>query len=353
MTAQELNTYINRVLGNSIRCLLPSYWWKRLLTRIVEYVDTTVTEVKEEVDDVSNKIKKVFGITFTPVEDGWFDVQVDFKKVVRVDTIPKKIRVNTSFYLYQNRENVKSIDLSLFDSSKMTSMENMFKDCINLTHLDASYLDTSNVVSMKGMFENCEKLQYLDIESFDTSNVTDMERMFYKCGDENNINKCFITIYNFNTSKVTNMRNMFQEANLWISGFGDFNTSKVTDMGGMFAYSNFNYPYVTLRYDTSNVRNMDSMFSGFNPEYLTLGSKFFKTPFVTSIDFSDNENWYESYFIDSIITNSYDRATNGLPTLEIKLHPNVYAYLTDEHKATLTSKGYVITPVSQDPDNEE
>lgn len=54
-----------------------------------------------------------------------------------------------------------------------------------------------------------------------------------------------------------------------------------------------------------------------------------------------------------VVVNSYDRATIGLPNLEIVLHPNVYAYLTDEHKATLTAKGYIVTPVSQDPDNEE
>ena len=31
-----------------------------------------------------------------------------------------------------------------------------------------------------------------------------------------------------------------------------------------------------------------------------------------------------------------------MPTLEVKLHSDVYAHLTDEHKATLTSKGYIV-----------
>ena len=54
--------------------------------------------------------------------------------------------------------------------------------------------------------------------------------------------------------------------------------------------------------------------------------------------------FYDS-FIQSVVINSYDRATNGLPTLEVKLHSTVYAYLTDEHKATLTTKGYTVTSV--------
>lgn len=39
MTTQELKQYIDKVLGNSIRCLLPSYWWKRLFSLTLEKVD--------------------------------------------------------------------------------------------------------------------------------------------------------------------------------------------------------------------------------------------------------------------------------------------------------------------------
>lgn len=45
MTTQELKQQIEKVLGNSIRCLLPSYWWKRLFHQVVDRID----EAKEEV----------------------------------------------------------------------------------------------------------------------------------------------------------------------------------------------------------------------------------------------------------------------------------------------------------------
>lgn len=39
MATQVLKQYIDKVLGNSIRCLLPSYWWKRLFGMVVDEVD--------------------------------------------------------------------------------------------------------------------------------------------------------------------------------------------------------------------------------------------------------------------------------------------------------------------------
>ena len=39
MTTQELKNKIEKVLGNSIRCLLPSYWWKRLFNQVIDRID--------------------------------------------------------------------------------------------------------------------------------------------------------------------------------------------------------------------------------------------------------------------------------------------------------------------------
>ena len=39
MTTQELKQQIDKVLGNSIRCLLPSYWWKRLFNQVADRID--------------------------------------------------------------------------------------------------------------------------------------------------------------------------------------------------------------------------------------------------------------------------------------------------------------------------
>lgn len=46
----------------------------------------------------------------------------------------------------------KELDLSNFDTSKVTDMHNMFFESKDLEHIDLSSFDTSNVVAMGSMF---------------------------------------------------------------------------------------------------------------------------------------------------------------------------------------------------------
>ena len=46
MDYKELKKYIERVLGNSFRCLLPSYWWKRIFGLVIDKVSELDTKVK-------------------------------------------------------------------------------------------------------------------------------------------------------------------------------------------------------------------------------------------------------------------------------------------------------------------
>lgn len=42
MNTQELKQYIDKVLGNNLRCLLPSYWWKRAFGAVIDKVDEKI-----------------------------------------------------------------------------------------------------------------------------------------------------------------------------------------------------------------------------------------------------------------------------------------------------------------------
>lgn len=50
MTTKDLRNNIDKVLGNSIRCLLPSYWWKRLFHQVADTID----EVADTIDDIND-----------------------------------------------------------------------------------------------------------------------------------------------------------------------------------------------------------------------------------------------------------------------------------------------------------
>ena len=397
MTVQELNTYINRVLGNSIRCLLPSYWWKRLLTLIVEYVgdvDGKVNKINDKVYKMENVVNKLYGITVLADTSG--SVSVYNGQTI---TIPAgasmHIRFTERFRISSGAKNVKYVDTSLANTAKVQNMSSMFSGCTQLSSLDVSNFDTSKVTDMSYMFNNCSNLQSLNVKNFKTSRVNDMRMMFYNCSHLYSLD-----VSNFDTSKVTDMSYMFYSCyNLYSINVKNFKTSKVTDMSVMFARNKFSSLDLS-NFDTTNVTNMGSMFlacdrltsldlsnfrtmkvtdmsdmfdqcsslvsldiSNFDTgsvtnmtemltwcsslEELMLGEGFFKTPYVTSINLGDLSNWAQDSFIQSVVVNSYDRALYGLSTLEIVLHPNVYAYLTDEHKATLTAKGYTITTAGE------
>ena len=57
----------------------------------------------------------------------------------------------------------------------------MFKDCSSLTSINVSSFNTSKVTTMKEMFMNCREITSLDISSFNMSKVTNMESLFSGC----------------------------------------------------------------------------------------------------------------------------------------------------------------------------
>ena len=84
-------------------------------------------------------------------------------------------------------------------------MQKMFSNCKNLSSLDLSNFNTEKVTDMNKMFYNCNKLSSLDLSNFNTEKVTNMSGMFFGCS-------ALTTIYasdNFKTDKVTVSSNMF------------------------------------------------------------------------------------------------------------------------------------------------
>ena len=54
----------------------------------------------------------------------------------------------------------------------------MFDGCSDLRTLDISNFNTSQVTNMNGMFAGCETLEKIDLSNFDTTNVKSMDKMF-------------------------------------------------------------------------------------------------------------------------------------------------------------------------------
>lgn len=176
------------------------------------------------------------------------------------------------------------IDIRHFDTSNVTNMESMFADLHKVTSLDLSGLNVKKVnnirniffsnsnsklqslslagweldsiISMGGLFNNLSELTSLNLNDFTTKNVTDMSYMFFGTKKLANLD-----LSSFDTSKVTTMERMFQDMNSLTSlNLSNFNTSNVTDMNNMFR-DNFALKTLDLSsFDTSNVTNMAEMF---------------------------------------------------------------------------------------------
>ena len=55
----------------------------------------------------------------------------------------------------------------------------MFNECSSLKVLNLSSFNTLKVTDMFKMFNNCSSLKELNLSSFNTNQVTDMHNMFY------------------------------------------------------------------------------------------------------------------------------------------------------------------------------
>ncbi len=124
------------------------------------------------------------------------------------------------------------------------------------------------------------------IENLDTSLVTDMSYMFF-----NNVNDT-LDLSHFNTSNVTNMNHMFTGMeNLASLDLSHFDTSNVTDMSNMFTGLSGLTSLNLNHFDTSKVTLMRAMFSGMSG-LTSLDLSHFDTSKVTNMGgmFSNMEN---------------------------------------------------------------
>ena len=73
--------------------------------------------------------------------------------------------------MFYGCSNLVDIDLSSFNTSKVTDMTWLFKGCKSLKSINVSNFDTSKVTKMGGMFAGCNLLTNLNLTNFDTRDV--------------------------------------------------------------------------------------------------------------------------------------------------------------------------------------
>ena len=157
--------------------------------------------------------------------------------------------------LFSGCKKLTSIDLSKFDTSRVTDITSMFYDCYNLEIINLGNLDFSSVQNVKNLFSGCHKLASIDLSNLDFSKVTDMSYLFYGC-----INLIDVKL-STKTSSVKTIRNMFQNCiKMATIDLSILDTSQVTDMSYMFSYCYFLKSINFGNMNTSSVENMNNLF---------------------------------------------------------------------------------------------
>ena len=199
----------------------------------------------KSLETATNKIEHFKKSTVVPVasidavnvedEDSDYEIKLwldPTDKTAYYYTEPGKVYLNADssrmFFLKWDNKDLLEIDVSNFDTSKVTDMSRMFYDLRNITSLNLSNFDTSKVTDMNRMFSGMSNLITLDLSNFDTSKVTTMMSMFYL--DEIPKDK-LATIYvnnDFNTTNLTDTFLMFANRRKLRGGNGSYLADPLT-----------------------------------------------------------------------------------------------------------------------------
>ena len=318
-----------------------------------------------EFNDTNNENDKInINFPFNIYVNGIFQNYTD-KYVYNLTKLENIIKIIWNYQLvncksmFEGLYNIININLSKFDSSKVTDMSNMFKGCYYLSSLDLNNLNTSKVTNMSQIFYDCNSLPFLDLNSLDTSfvkdmygmfaycynlkelsidnfntlNVRDMEGMFYYCNSLLSLN-----LSNFNTSSVIWMDFMFYGCSQLISlDLSNFETGKVVDMSFMFKNC---YSLISLNlnnFNTSSVINMESIFescesltrlnliSFFTPNVINMNGMFC---FCYSLISLNINNFNMSKVEDMAYMFYYCKSLIYLNISHFKVYNNIYYHST-------------------------
>lgn len=209
-----------------------------------EDIDIFENIKKDDIEIYINNKKYNFQRSFIPTESGFYSIKLKFN-----------FAMEDCRFMFRDCENITRIDLSKFNSKKVTNMSSMFYRCEKVERIILNNLDTSNVTHMDHMFFGCKNLEYLDLFSFNTEKVTSIKYIFSDCENLELIKNLY-----FNTKNIQCMEYMFFRClKLCNINLSTFNTENTLCTFAMFADC-FSLSSIDLStFDTSKVHTYKGM----------------------------------------------------------------------------------------------
>ena len=214
----------------------------------------------------------------------WYD---DSSKTLYFYTDADEIYLNeSSSSLFSYFSSVQTIDLSKFNSSDVTNMQNMFYGAKATNIIFGDNFDTSNVTNFESMFQNTNCNSYDFINNFDFSSA---ERMYKFLGGTKSVED--LVLHDLDFTNVKDMKYMFDSASFKSITFRNISAPNVEEINYMF----------------KKMQNLESIDFGdnFNAENL-IGTYYlvYDTPNLVSIDFGNNFNPKKIKKLNHLVANA-------------------------------------------------
>ncbi len=127
---------------------------------------------------------KTYNLNTDSNAPGWYTdgTNANVTKVV-IDPLFADARPTTTYSWFSDMNKLETIEgMNYLNTSMVTNMVAMFKECVHLTNLDLSSFNTSKVTNMNAMFYNCSSLQTIFVDDgWTTAAVTKSNFMFTNC----------------------------------------------------------------------------------------------------------------------------------------------------------------------------
>ena len=187
MNESTIQTLIDKVIGKKGLIRVPSWWMRKVLMQMADWVQEGDDANGEKIVKVSEDAEKLRNLTLPyMLVSGTGEVNIDGNKVSFTDADKQLIYI-TGVVTFKKQDNslnslityvyIPHVDIR----SQGRDMSYMFAYCSGLTSLNLTGFDTSAVTNMDMMFNNCSKLTSLNLSSFDTSAGTSLWLMFDDC----------------------------------------------------------------------------------------------------------------------------------------------------------------------------
>jgi hypothetical protein len=93
MTIQEIKEYINSRLGGVLKCVLPSYWWKKFFGIVLDRVEESESQVQKQLDTITARLDEAKSLKLLVDQS---DVEGSIKNNIQVfDKIGTKLLLNS------------------------------------------------------------------------------------------------------------------------------------------------------------------------------------------------------------------------------------------------------------------